>query len=903
MTTRVFEWVNRHAGLVIAAVVLTALALGVAAPMVANSDEPDFDPSGEVFDLYDRSGETLNSESTIESAAFIVEAVDGGDVLTADAFREWQHASDRIRTDPGHAAHLVTEFDPDLGSEVPGVLSIVDLVSEQIPGGLAAATDADVKAALSAILDPASPTSDMRFTLSEQATNDGGAWTAPAFISQVTYDFVTFDAYIDSELWLREVQADFRDGATYTSSIGLAIDFDQTFDEAIQASAPFIFLAVALIVLLVAAVHRSYWSAVLVAGGLGLTMLAYNGVAGLIGLKMGSLLLAFMVPIAMISFGVDFFIHGSGRVREMQVEHGMSRRQAYPAGMKAVFLAMLLAVSSSVAAFLSNASSGTEAIIQFGIGAAIALVLAYVILGLLAPRALVGIESTVGANPIKVGSKFIYGLAILPVAIVGGLAVALAAVMPQIGAAAVAVVIVLFVGVPMLLTRRRNRGAVAKGRPVSDKVAGAGHGLKSAGGVVHGLAARRWITIPVIIALGGVGLFAAIQVESGFELRDFLSGNTSVVQSIDRYRDLFPSDGEGGSLVYVEGDLTHPATLVSLDDAVDRLDRSNADFGRRPGGALIVAPYATEAVRMTMASPTAIDAITAGGIEITDTDGNGLPDSPSQVVAIYDYVTANGVPTPDGAVAYQADEIAGFLSHDGGSHQATALVVQIGSFTDGAVIRPAWEALEDAAASLRQAAPSIDTVGATGDVITNFESLEAFRDSMLISLPLAILLTLVIAGALLRSVRYAVASVIPILFVVVGLYAFMAIAGFTINVVTATIAAIAVGVGIDFSTHFTARYREELENEPTRLDALRRAGEGTGGALVLSALTSVLGFAVMALAPTPIFATFGLLTVVMIALALVAALAVLPSVLLLVTKAPQPAASPTAEERELITVG
>ena len=62
-------------------------------------------------------------------------------------------------------------------------------------------------------------------------------------------------------------------------------------------------------------------------------------------------------------------------------------------------------------------------------------------------------------------------------------------------------------------------------------------------------------------------------------------------------------------------------------------------------------------MRMTMASPAAIDAIAVGGIEIADADGNGLPDSPRQVIAVYDYVTANGVPTPDGAVAYEADEI------------------------------------------------------------------------------------------------------------------------------------------------------------------------------------------------------------------------------------------------------
>ncbi len=154
---------------------------------------------------------------------------------------------------------------------------------------------------------------------------------------------------------------------------------------------------------------------------------------------------------------------------------------------------------------------------------------------------------------------------------------------------------------------------------------------------------------------------------------------------------------------------------------------------------------------------------------------------------------------------------------------------------------------------------------------------------MLVALPLAVLLTLLIAAAMLRSLRYAIAAVLPIGFVVVGVYAFMFVAGYTVNVVTATIAAIAVGVGIDFSTHFTARYREELASADSRLAAVRRAGEGTGGALVLSALTSVLGFAVMAMAPTPIFATFGALTAVMIALALVASIIVLPSILVVLT--------------------
>ena len=64
---------------------------------------------------------------------------------------------------------------------------------------------------------------------------------------------------------------------------------------------------------------------------------------------------------------------------------------------------------------------------------------------------------------------------------------------------------------------------------------------------------------------------------------------------------------------------------------------------------------------------------------------------------------------------------------------------------------------------------------------------------------------------------------------------------------------------------------------------MRRAAGGTGAALIASATTSILGFAIMAFAPMPMFASYGILTAVMIFLAAVASLAVLPSLLLLVT--------------------
>jgi len=402
---RMYGWVNRHAAIVTVVLVLGIVAIGTAGVMVADTSEPSFDPEAEVFTIYERAEETLISDSTIAQASFLVKAANGGDVLTADAFREWQAASNDARSSAINQEHLVDWFDPDTGTTIPGVLSIVDIVDRTIPGGLAGATDADVKQALASLLADGSPFVEMRHTLSEQATHfegpSGEVWAAPAFTTQVVYDTATFADNPASEMWLRDVQAMFQEDSTHTRSIGVAIDAELAFSEGATNSAPFIFLAVALIIVLIAIVHRSYWSAVVVAAGLTATTIAYYGTSAVLGLKMGSMLLAFVVPIAAISFGVDFFIHGIGRVREIQAEEGMSARRAYPAGMAAVFTALLLAASSSIAAFLSNVSSGTEAILQFGVGAAIALGWSYVILGQVAPRVLIGIEQFVGPNPTK----------------------------------------------------------------------------------------------------------------------------------------------------------------------------------------------------------------------------------------------------------------------------------------------------------------------------------------------------------------------------------------------------------------------------------------------------------------------------------------------------------------------
>jgi predicted RND superfamily exporter protein len=931
---RLYEFINRRAWPIAAVLVVVSMALAGLFPAIADEGEPSFDPKGEIYETHARVKDVFATTSPIRGVSFIVENPDGGDVLTRDSLLELKQNQDAVLADTESQSHLASSFDRELGLTIDGIFSIANTVDSALPNGLEGATDGDVKGALAALLADDAPTSGLRFLLSPTSTTRSPTtveddtlvvWESEAFFARLLYRFDTFDADVvvesfgddtnlDAERWLRDVQTTLRGDEESVTAIGVAIDFGLVAEEQNSSSAPFIFYAIAFILIFVGALLRSYWAAMLVGAGLGVTMMTYNGLNALLGLRTGSPLLIMIVPIALISFGVDFFIHGSGRAREMQIK-GYSRERAYPLGMTAVSAALLLAALSSAAAFLSNSVSGIDAIIEFGIAAAVGLLLAYMILGWVTPKLLLSIEEKLGARPADLSHTRTVGqkIGFVVAAFIAGMAVTISIVFPAIGWAVFLVFLGLFIYLPFRLTVRRNRQAADAGRPMTDVVKGAGHGFRAAGTVVHFLARWRVFTLPAVAVLAILGIVGAFQVESGFEVKDFFSSKTSFVMSLDKLEEHWGSGGGDFDYIFAEGDLTSPETLLALESAQTTIDASDAEFVRDFNGDVEFNASAVTVVRLATTSETMRSAILAAtGVTLTDTDADGLADNPEQIAAIYEYVKTNDVTTSDGDVVFRPDQTETFL-HVGEGAQATTLAVAIATFTDSEIILAARSVLEEAAAQIEpQLAAAGVQVAVSGGAITGQDSLDAFLSSMLTSLPIAVLLTSLLvfitlffvfrsfgrrmASILKRSGRYAVISMVPILLVVAWIYGFMYLVGYKINVITATIAAIAIGVGVDYATHFTVRFIEEFEHEPSRFPALRRAGEGTGGALAISAATSMTGFLVMATAPMPFFATFGVLTAVMIAFSLLVSLLVLPSLLMLITP------SRKGEEREQLIV-
>jgi hypothetical protein len=130
-----------------------------------------------------------------------------------------------------------------------------------------------------------------------------------------------------------------------------------------------------------------------------------------------------------------------------------------------------------------------------------------------------------------------------------------------------------------------------------------------------------------------------------------------------------------------------------------------------------------------------------------------------------------------------------------------------------------------------------------------------------------------------RALGLSMITTFPILLVVIWLYGMIETAGYGLNMVTVAIAAMSLGVGIDYVIHVVERFREERDKGRSVHASLVAMGGASGLALVGSAVSDATGFAIISTSPMGFFATFGLFCALMIVLSLIASLVISSSML------------------------
>jgi predicted RND superfamily exporter protein len=839
------ETIEQHSGWLIfgtvAATLLLLLPLFLMKPTEMASDSPT---GSDVVRWHEEIENKFPYE--IYNMLFIAEASDG-DMLTQENLYALLLREQALRTSD-LSPLLHSRYSETAGTTIHGVYSMADAVDAVLrlgSGGmidLSNATDPQVKLAVHhLLLDPRSK--DLEIQLSAKASYQEGPdgirlWESPAlqFIVESNDGRVrkaygkgegdsgassaeSFGKDIALEEFGRDVQMVLRGDHHSFGVWGVGLDVNLEIEDEGRISTPMIIAAVALMFILVTVIFRSLPIALVSAIGLGMLMIWLKGFSNLVGLK-DSIIVDMIVPVAILVLGIDYAIHALFRYREEKAK-GNPPRQALGNSTCRVGSALVLAMLTTVIAFGANASSGIESVVGFGIAASIAIFASLIILGLF---------------------------------------------------------------VPAVVMRYDTWRSESTSSPAPPSMTAFG---RSPIGALVSLVTRRWpVTLLLVALVTSISAWGWANLDTKLDPKEAFDPRSDLVVGLDKLDEHVEKKLGEPALLYIKGDFTQRATLDALEATIEQM-QDNEHVARRSsdGRASVRAPLFTylESVIENGYSRQQVEA--TSGVAIADADGDLIPDTPEQLLAIYDHITEMGIEEDEGATLYTAQRIRQTLFHNrtGVEDDAVLMWVGVPGTREQAVVKASAAEINQDMDRAMGNVPSVSFYGLTGEAYVRDAQFDAVTGSMNRSLMIAAVACLILLMLIFRSFRYAVATLIPVLLVASWLYGFMYATGYHLNMMTATIAAISIGLGIDFSIHFTERFRQELRLNPDKMSAIIITARSTGVALFGTALSTALGFAVIGFAPMPMFSAFGLLTSMMIALSFFMALFVLPSLLLLLT--------------------
>jgi predicted RND superfamily exporter protein len=175
-----------------------------------------------------------------------------------------------------------------------------------------------------------------------------------------------------------------------------------------------------------------------------------------------------------------------------------------------------------------------------------------------------------------------------------------------------------------------------------------------------------------------------------------------------------------------------------------------------------------------------------------------------------------------------------------------------------------------------------DRIEFTGMLVLYNNVLQSLFQSQILTLGVVFLAILVMFLALFRSISLSLIALAPNLLAAGMVLGVMGLLGIPLDIMTITIAAIVVGIGVDDCIHYVHRFMLEFEIDRNYRAAMFRCHNSIGRAMYYTTVTVVVGFSMLTLSSFTPSIYFGLLTVMAMVAAVLGALLLLPLLIVLV---------------------
>ena len=158
--------------------------------------------------------------------------------------------------------------------------------------------------------------------------------------------------------------------------------------------------------------------------------------------------------------------------------------------------------------------------------------------------------------------------------------------------------------------------------------------------------------------------------------------------------------------------------------------------------------------------------------------------------------------------------------------------------------------------------------------------LQSLFSSQILTLGVVIAVLMFMFLILFRSLKIALIAIFPNLLSIGFVLGFMGWVKIPLDMMTITIASISVGIAVDDTIHYIHRFKKEFKLDGNYMSTMHRCHKSIGYAMYETSVTIIIGFSILILSNFIPSIYFGLLTGLAMVIALIAALTLLPQLII-----------------------
>jgi predicted RND superfamily exporter protein len=177
--------------------------------------------------------------------------------------------------------------------------------------------------------------------------------------------------------------------------------------------------------------------------------------------------------------------------------------------------------------------------------------------------------------------------------------------------------------------------------------------------------------------------------------------------------------------------------------------------------------------------------------------------------------------------------------------------------------------------------PDVGTVQLSNLMVLYNNMLQSLFHSQIKMIGLVLLIVFLMFFALFRSLKLTLIALTVNIIPIAMVFGFMGWLNIPLDIMTITIAAIALGIGVDDTIHYIHRFKVEFAKDNFYYFTMHRTNTSIGNAMYYTSLTVIIGFSILTLSNLIPTIYFGILTMLVMAAALISNLILLPKLLLL----------------------